>query len=662
MTGQGGRTRAWRAAAAVGVGVPAVLAAYVFADLYLRIDLPAAGWLAHAAFRALVGPLEWLTEGEGLRLRFALAVVAATVLAAALVRPVRKVVWPGGALALAGAQLLVLSLAALMERALAAGLVAGIATAALLGLLGAGGQALRPLPRWPVTGAMAVAGAVAGYYVYALFMTYGEGYALLRWAGDRVRSDGVDLLSGYGLTVALLLGGLVVALLSGGGARLSRGLRLGAAWTAGTAVALITHRLVGQPTPLWPTPLVIGSGVALFALAWARLVHSAGPPLPDPRALPRLLLLPSLLVPLLIGHTYAGRVFRCGPVASMPGLERVASPGEVFRVTLGAGGARAGLTLRTDSQLGWLGVWPETGPLEGTDPGPAGHPAGDPRAGAGVLAGVPEELVYAPSLDRFFATITPEGELAGQATVVPFDAGPYPTDAVTNLILVIAGDGSRVIEALEAPGLCWVNTLRWAEDEGLLYVGCEDRPGVHRYDPVARAFRDGTHALPIGDVQKIALHPRGRTLYTVSLWKTPNLTELSRDDLAVTRQLALGGSHYDVVADGDSGRVFASAFYGSRIRVVEGEDFQRRPSIPAGFGARALGLSADPHLLLASSVYDGTLRICDPASGETLATLPVGGHIKDIAIDEERDRAYFWSQCGLFSLDLSGWRAPASGL
>jgi hypothetical protein len=652
----------WRAAAAVGVGLPAALGAYVFADLYLRVDLPGAAWLAHGAFRALVGPLEWLTEGEGLRLRFAVGVVAAVVLAAALVRPVRRVVWPGGALAVAGAQLLVLSLATLMERALAAGLLAGIAAAALLGLLRAGDEAPRPLPRWPITGAIVAAGGVASYYVYALFMTYGEGYALLRWAGARVRDDGVDPLAGYCLTVGLLLGGLVVAVLASPGGRSSRGLRLAAAWAAGTAVALITHRLVAQPTPLWPTPLVIGAGVSLLALAWAPLLPRSGVNPLDPQTLPRLLLLPTLLAPLLIGHTYAARIFRCGPVASMPGLERVASPGEVFRVTLGAGGTRAALTLRTDSRLGWLTVWPEAGPLEATDPGPAGHLTGDPRAGAGILAGVPEELVYAPSLDRYFATITPEGELAGQPTPVPFDAGPYPTDAVTNLILVIAGDGSRVIEALEAPGLCWVNTLRWAEDEGLLYVGCEDRPGVHRYDPRAGAFRDGTHASPIGDVQKIALHPQGSTLYTVSLWKTPNLTELSRDDLAVTRQLALGGSHYDVVADGVSGRVFASAFYGSRIRVVDGVDFRRQPSIPAGFGTRALALSADPHLLLASSVYDGTLRVCDPTSGETLATLPVGGHIKDIAIDQERDRAYFWSQCGLFSLDLSGWRAPARGL
>ncbi len=639
---------------------PLVLGGYVFADLYLRVDLPGAAWLAHQAFRALVGPLEWLTEGEGGRLRLALGLAAAVGVAAVAARPARRVVWPGGALLIAAAQLLVIALAVLMERALAAGLLVALATAAPLGLLRS--RPAVPWPRWPLAAAIAVAGVVACYYVYALFMTYGEGYALLRWAGARVRDDGVALLPGFGIAAGVLLAGLAVPSLLRAGDRPRRAARLAGAAAAGVAVALIGHRLVGQPTPLWPTPLVVGAGLALFALAWGPLIGGAGANPLDPRSLPRLLLLPTLLAPLLIGHTYAARVFRCGPATSMPGLERVASPGEVFRVTLGARGALAALTLRTDSRLGWLPVWPDAGALQPTDPGPAGHPGGDPRAEAGVLAGVPEELVYAPSLDLFFATVTPEAELAGETRRVGFDPGPHPVGPMTNLILVIAGDGSRVVEALEAPGLCWVNTLRWSEPEGLLYVGCEDRAGVHRYDPAAGAFRDGTHARPIGDVQKIALHPARPTLYTVSLWKTPRLTELSRDGLEVTRQVTLGGSHYDVVADGATGRVFASAFYGSRVRVVEGGDLRQARSIPAGFGTRALALSDDPHLLLASSVYDGTLRVCDPATGETRATLPVGGHIKDIAVDQERDWAYFWSQCGLFRLDLSGWRQGPSGL
>jgi len=623
---------------------------YVFADLYLRVDLPGAAWLAHQAFRALVGPLEWLTEGEGTRLRIALGGTVALALLAATLRPTRRVIVPGGALLVAGAQLLVIALAVLMERALAAGLLAGIGVAAALGVLHR--APLARLPRWALALLVGSVGAVACYYVYALFMTYGEGYALLRWAGARVREHGADLLTPLCVGLGALLVALLAAVLAAGSGRGGRAARLAVAWGAGTAVAWIGHRLAGQPTPLGPTPLVVGVGVALFAAGWS---PTAGTAPPSVRALPRLLLLPCLLAPLLIGHTYAARVFRCGPAAAMPGLERVASPGEVFRVTLSRDARVAALTLRTDSRLGWLTVWPEAGPLQSSDPGPAGWPAGDPLAQPGALAGVPEELVYAPSHDLFFATITPEPGIVGSPTRVPFDPGPYPTDTVTNLILVIAGDGARVIEALEAPGLCWVNTLRWSEAEGLLYVGCEDRPGVHRYDPAARAFRDGTHARPIGDVQKIALHPTDPTLYTVSLWKTPNLTELSRDDLEVTRQTIIGGSHYDVVTDATSGRVFASSFYGSRVHVVDGGDFRRRPSIRAGFGTRALALSADPHLLLASSVYDGTLRVCDPSSGTTLATLPVGGHIKDIAVDEVRDRAYFWSQCGLFRLDLSGW-------
>lgn len=650
MNGEAPRPPKRPAPGKVALGVLMLPGAYVFADLYLRVDLPGAAWLAHLAFRALVGPLEWLTEGEGIRLRIALGAVAALGLASAFLPPARRFTLPAGVVLVAGAQVLVLALAVLMERALAAGLLAGIVAAGLMGLRRATVEHPRPLPRWPLAAAVAAAGAVACYYVYALFMTYGEGYALLRWAGALARDGGIELLGGYTLAVALVLVVLVTLFVRPSPGRGARAGRLAVAWGIGTLVALVVHRLVRQPVPLWPTPLVVGAGVALFATA-----RGAVGPDQSPAALPRLLLVPTLLAPLLIGHTYAARVFRCGPASTMPGLERVANPAEVFRVTLSRDAQVAALTLRTDSRLAWLAVWPEPGPLQPIDPGPAGWPEGDPLASPGTLAGVPEELVYAPAHDLFFATVTPEPGLAGSPTRVPFDAGPYPTDTVTNLILVIAGDGSRVVEALEAPGLCWINTLRWAEDEDLLYVGCEDRPGVHRYDPAARAFRDGTHARPIGDVQKIALHPERRTLYTVSLWKTPNLTELSREDLTVTRQVVLGGSHYDVVADGASGRVFASSFYGSRVHVVDGEDLGRQPSIPAGFGTRALALSTDPHLLLASSVYDGTLRICEPSSGRTLATLPVGGHIKDIAIDEARSRAYFWSQCGLFRLDLSGW-------
>ena len=166
---------------------------------------------------------------------------------------------------------------------------------------------------------------------------------------------------------------------------------------------------------------------------------------------------------------------------------------------------------------------------------------------------------------------------------------------------------------------------------------------------------DGVLHPDVGDVQDIAFDPRARRLFTVSLWKTPYLTEVDQRTLARKRKVSIGGSHYDVVYDPGSDRVFASAWYGSRVRMVDAKTLQLQGRIPTGLGARALAVAKRQGLLLASSIYDGKLRICNAASGEVREALQVGGHVKDIAVDEARGVAYFWSQCGLYRLDLAPW-------
>jgi len=628
----------------------AALPAYVFADLYLRVDLPGAAWLAHQAFRAVVGPLEWLTEGEGNRLVIAAVLWLVAAAVSWKVRPFGRVFW-GATAALVGlAQGMTVALAVLMERSLAAGLAVALLLAAAIGGLGWESEAPeRARRRWWLIPSIA-AGAVACYYVYALFMTYGEGYALLRWSGDLVRERGLDLLVFYVGGVAALQMAAVVLLVRLAGPR--RWQRLGWAAAAGTAAAVVLEWLLGGGAAVWPFVLVVPCGVLGVSLLWPRLVARPLAGGLDPRALPTVLLPACLVAALLFGHTYAGRVLRCDRAPEIPGLTRIAAPPEVFRVTLARDGALAAVSLRTSARLAHIPVQPAIGELATTHPGPAAF--ADPgEPGDHRLDGVVEELVYAPSLDRFFSTLSPDDPDGLDVDMdVQYDGAL--SDAITNVLLTVSGDGTEVVEAVGVPGLCWINTLRWSESEGLLYIGCEDRPGVHRYDPVTRSFADGNEERAIGDVQKIAIDDAGDRLFTVSLWRRPTLTELDRPTLSPRRQVVIGGSHYDVVHDPATDQVFASAFYGSRVHAVAASTLTSTSTIPAGFGTRSLAVADD--LLLVSSVYDGLLRVCDTSSGHVLHSLPVGGHVKDIAIDHERGLAYFWSQCGLFRLELDAVR------
>lgn len=629
----------------------ALAPAYVFADLYLRVDLPGAAWMAHQAFRAIVGPLEWLTEEEGLRLVIVVALWLAAALPAWRFGNFGRVYWSATAVIVGAAQLMTIALAALMERALAAGLVAALVLAATTRGLGWESQDEGKVRRWVWVIPSAAAGAVACYYVYALFMTYGEGYALLRWSGDLVRDRGLDLLKIYVGGVAVVQMAVVVLLVRRAGPRRWR--RLGWAAATGVAVAAAVEWLLGQGAAVWPYVIVVPCGVLAVSLLWPWLVARPLASGLDPRAIPRLLLPASLLAVLLFGHTYAGRVLRCDRTTDIPGLTRIAAPPEVFRVALARDGTLAAVSLRTSARLARIPVQPDIGILRTTHPGPAAlADAGDGEEHR--LDGVVEELVYAPSLDRFYATLSPD-DPDGLDVDLGVEYAGARSDEITNVLLTISGDGAEVVEAVGVPGLCWINTLRWSDPDGLLYIGCEDRSGVHRYDPVTRSFAGGNEDRAIGDVQKIAIDDAGDRLFTVSLWRRPTLTELDRASLAPSRQVVIGGSHYDVVHDPATDQIFASAFYGSRVRIIDASTFEPTGSSPAGFGTRSLAITDD--WLLVSSVYDGLLRICDTSTGDVAHALPIGGHVKDIAIDHRRGLAYFWSQCGLFRLDLEALRS-----
>ena len=660
----------------VMAGLAALAAGWIMLDLYLRVDLPGAAVMAHAAFRALVAPLEWLTEGEGLRLQVLVGGWGAGAVASLLALlapwgPVRRAGrWFFAATGLLAScfLLLVVSLAVLMERALSAGLLVAVGVAWLLGGLDSH-RVSRAAGRgkWVVLVAAAGLGAGATYYIYALFMTYGEGYPMLDFLGGLVRDQGVDFLALYAAATATLglLAGVLVFWRRGD--RVRRPARLLAGATTGVTFSVVLDRAFSLDGPLWTPLLVVPCGLLLAAALWTGLRYAggrlgSGVSLAGIGRLPLRLVVPFLLALLCIGHAYAARIFRCPDSATTPyGLTRIASLPEVFRVTLFAQNTKLAVSIRAQRRLGWVRVHPPGGVVQITAPGPANLERRPERPRH--LAGVPEDFVHAPALDRFYVSLTAHDmRLVRADTSVRYRGHLSRGHEINNMIATVSGDASRVLDVMGVPGLCWLNCMRFNDAERLLYLGCEDRPGLFRYDPRGRIFKDGTIHPSIGDVQDIAFDVRAKRLYTVSLWKTANLTELDWETLEIKRQLTIGGSHYDVVHDPGTRRIFASAWYGSRVRMVDATTFEPAGSIPTGLGTRALAVAGKQGLLLASSVYDGRLRICNPGDGQILASLPVGGHVKDLAIDEERGLVYFWSQCGLFRLDLKRWsRARSKG-
>ncbi len=639
--------------------------AWIFLDLYLRVDLPGAASLAHAAFRCLVAALEWLTEGEGLRLQVLLGAWAAGAVVSAGVQlaPVRwlrragRLFWGASALVAMLFLLLTVSLGALMERALSAGLLAAVVVGWLTGGLESCRVRTRQLSRALLglaLAATAAVGAGATFYIYSLFMTYGEGYPLLDLVGSLVRDRGLDLLALYGAGLAALGVGAGAWVFWRRGDRVRRPARLLAAAGCGVALALVLDRVFSLEGPWWTPAVVVPAGLLLAAQLWGPLRKTARL-VPGPAgSWAASLMLAFFLALLCLGHAYAARIFRCPDLQQTPYLTRIASLPEVFRVTLFARNTRLAVSIRAQRRLGWLRVHPPGGAVQITAPGPANlRPLAErPRR----LAGVPEDFVHAPALGRFYVSLTAhEMHLIRADTSVRYRGRLSRGREINNMIATVSGDATRVLDVLGVPGLCWLNCMRWNDAERLLYLGCEDRPGLFRYDPRGRVFKDGTIHPSIGDVQDIAFDARAKKLYTVSLWKTANLTELDWESLEIRRQRTIGGSHYDVVHDPGSRRIFASAWYGSRVRVVDATTFEPAGSIPTGLGTRALAVAGKQGLLLASSVYDGRLRICTPGDGKILASLPVGGHVKDLAVDQERGLVYFWSQCGLFRLDLARW-------
>jgi hypothetical protein len=632
----------------------AAVAVWTFLDLFLRVDLPGAATAAHLAFRGLTGPLRWLHVHTEQPLRAAL-IVWLLLLPLTRRRPRLLVAWLGvSSVALACAQLVAIAIAILMERATAVGVVVAVITARTAG--GGRGHAERTDLRQ-----MVGPGLTAGVCLVLIFALYDTrtDYAMPLALGGVLRGGG-SLGWVFGVAAGVVASAGVFVVAKRAPARL---LRLSAAVAAGFAAAVASRMLPGGDSgPMWPIAVSVPAGLTLALSAASVVPPLSGGRWARPATWIRALVPAVPVAVLLFGQAYATRLFVCPPPA--PGLERIAVLPEVFRIALNEDASVAMLSVRGSAKLVTLRLQPNVGTPVVVDPGPAAGPLD--TSGAGRLIGRPEDLVHVPSTGGWISGLVPEGYARDADSVESRFVSGGGCDAVGDfgsLMVDTAVDGGRVEGAWTLPDLCWVSTTEWDGVDQRLLMGWEYRSGMHRLDPTTGESESHPLGDEVGDIIAFAPDPdpaAGR-LFTVSLWTSRWLCELDRSTLAVRRRVPVGGTNYDVVLDEERDALFVSSFYGGRVRTVDAATMERTPSLPTAFGTRALAVLPTLDLLVASSTYDGALRFWDLASRELVGTITVGGHVKSLAIDDARGLVYFWSQCGLFRLDVgASVRGPAA--
>ena len=364
-------------------------------------------------------------------------------------------------------------------------------------------------------------------------------------------------------------------------------------------------------------------------------------------------MLPALL---LFGQSYATRILVCPSPEAVPGLSRIAVLPQVFRVALNTDASSAVLSSRGAGALLSLPLQPTVGALRRVEPG-RGAGAVD-AAGRAELLGYPEELVHLGAGDGFVGAMMPKPDVdrvPGFLNRFP-GSSACPGRQTGSVLFRVDEGGQEIVDAWRVDDLCWVSSLQWDPSHERVLVGWEYRSGFHSLD------EQGRHATSrlkpgLGDVIGVALDPdpTADRFFTASLWSSRFLHEIGATDLEVRRRVAVGGTSYDIAYDPSRDRLYVSSFYASRVRIIDAGTLEVIGAIPTGLGARALMIVPGLDLLLISSMYDGVIRLWDLERRELRAALPVGGHVKDFAVDEQRQLVYFWSQCGLMRLDLSAY-------
>ncbi len=645
--------RAWRGA----VLVCAAVLVWTFADLFTGVSLPGAALVTHAAFRGIVAPLQWiLAMGLEGSTYIQLLLVGLLLALTAHRRPRWATVWWGlVAIILVAAELVLLGLAILMERPTSVGVAAVLVL--WFGLLSRPSDSQRTEPgsvrRSRLVWIASMSAGLACSAVIGVLVDTRAEYGPLRRAGDALRAGSRTPSDDYAWVAAGVLGLGAVVFLWRGGRRPERALRAAAAGLVGVGVALAVRIGTGEVGPLWPCVLGVPACSAL-----AFLVAPAFARLRDGRwASPRIwqgalgaALLPALL---LLGQSYATRILVCPSPEAVPGLSRVAILPEVFRIALNTDASVAVLSSRGAGALLSLPLQPAVGALRTVEPGQgAGTLQG---AGEAELLGYPEELVHLDAGDGFVGAMMPKPDLdrvPGFLNRFPISSA-CPSTQTGSVLFRVDERAEEIVDAWRLDDLCWASSLRWDPIRHRILLGWEYRSGFHTLD--ARGRQATSHLEPgLGDVIGFALDPdpAADRFFTASLWSGRFVHEIGATDLQLRRRVAVGGASYDIAYDARRDRLYVSSFYASRVRIIDAGSFEVIGTIPTGFGARALQIVPDLDLLLISSMYDGVVRLWDLERNELRAALPVGGHVKDFAVDEQRQLVYFWSQCGLMRLDL----------
>jgi hypothetical protein len=262
------------------------------------------------------------------------------------------------------------------------------------------------------------------------------------------------------------------------------------------------------------------------------------------------------------------------------------------------------------------------------------------------LPGLPEDLIWLKGADQLAATFLPDDAISSQ--LVREAPGIY-----NDIVLLIDPVGNRIVDRIAIPDLCWINCIRRHTPTDTLYIGCEDRPELLVYDLNSRELIFQKAFPTVGDFQDIAFDDAAtpHKLLTVSLWFNMKLSQLNGESLEIEKQVAIGGANYETAFSPKTRKIFISRFYESRVVIVDVDSFEKIGHLRTGFGTRALAIDEQLGVILASSIYDGKIRIFSLHDNSLLAKLQVGGHVKSIALDTKKGAAYFGSQCGLFRLD-----------
>ncbi len=620
------------------LAVPGAVFAWVVLDLYLPITLPGAPQLEHLAFLA-AGGLTRLLEEEAATDVLVLDVVlgAVVVLGAGGLAAWRfggRRLWQLGSAGPALGQLGVLVVASLMERAGAA----GILVACLVALRGRDSPPREgpPAGRRDALFGLAVA-AVPGIYLFAAFTASSDGYGLLELLG----AASGPLLPVAWAVAALLAAAASVKLIAPPGSLPSTP-TLARACAAGVATTFVA-RLLWDPGLPWVSVVLIAPlGAAVVLGLRARL----GPSGFDPLRMPRALLPATAAAALLFAHTYAARVFSC-PTDLPDGVERIADGDDVFEVVLGRDGETLVLSSRSGRRFLALTVQPEVGEVRATAPDaiPSPPPDGLPP---GTTYGYAEEIEYLPDQDAFLGTVVAVSHDF-------FLQDNSPAHDVNNALVTISADGARAEHLHGRSRLCWIGNMAWDPVRSRVLLGCEYDSRIWTYDPTTNEVAYGFESPELADVAAFAVDPRPERgfVYTVPMWTGDRITKLAGDSLEIQAQRRVGDAHYALELDPATDRLFASSYYRSVVNVVDADDLRTVDSIPTGLGARAVAVASDRGLVLVSSVYDGLIRICRTDDGGVVRRLRVGGHVKDIAIDQRRGLAYFANTCGIFRADLN---------